>query len=208
MLMPDRNWTESKRNLKNIRSRPRQASIFVIAVAGQPYVLSTECPLPLQTCKSNMETLEYEANGEGELEISFSLEEDRIRNNELSRSNRSSKEPIADQKYRLDEKQLLQGGLEDSQISARINKVTFGTFRKQPACLIVFRLHFCPKSRGLFRFRTAAIQIDMEEIDKSNNDEEDLDEAVSGKSGGSSSAIVAAYHCAKNIDRSNFSHFR
>ncbi len=126
-----------------------------------------------------MEEMDIDVVGEGDIEIPFGLEEDAIRNNELSGFRKAPVELIADKAYRPAEQQLLQEGkLGDSEISARISKAIFGTYNGQPACLILLRLDFCPKNgRGWFRFRNATVQADFEEIDRGNGNggEEDVD---------------------------------
>ena len=108
-----------------------------------------------------MEPATFESDREEELDISFTLEEDAVRNDELS----SSGPPVDDQ-YRLDEQQLLQEGkLGDADISARIKRATFGVYNEKPACLIHLRLDFCPKNgKSFFRFRSAIISAEFEEV--------------------------------------------
>lgn len=110
-----------------------------------------------------MEPTTFEADKEEELDISFDLEEDAVRSDELSSSG-----PTVDENYRIAEQQLLQEGrLGDAEISACIKKATFGVFNEQPACLIHLRLDFCPKNgKSFFRFRNATITLEFEEVDK------------------------------------------
>ncbi|KAG8525555.1 uncharacterized protein KY384_009199 [Bacidia gigantensis] len=113
-----------------------------------------------------MEPATFEADREEELALSFDLEEDAVRKEELSSSG-SRGRSIIDQKYRIAEQQLLQEGkLGDTGISARIKRATFGVFNEQPACLVHVRLDFCPKNgRSFFRFRSAIITIEFEEVE-------------------------------------------
>ena len=113
-----------------------------------------------------MESTTIEADREEELNISFNLEEDAVRNDELS-SPGPRERLTADEKYRSAEQQLLQEGkLGDTEISARIKKATFGVFNEQPACLIHVCLDFCPKNgKSFFRFRSAIITVEFEEVD-------------------------------------------
>lgn len=72
-----------------------------------------------------------------------------------------------DRDYRASEQQLIQEGkLGDSEFSARIKRVTHGTFKAKPACLILFRVDFCPKGggRGWFRFRNATVQVEFSDV--------------------------------------------
>ena len=110
-----------------------------------------------------MEATTYEADREEELDFSFNLEEDPVRNDELSSSDPST----VDQKYLATEQQLLQDGkLGDAEISARIKKAAFGVFNDQAACLIHLGLDFCPKNgKSFFRFRRAMITIEFEEVE-------------------------------------------
>lgn len=112
-----------------------------------------------------MEPTTFEADREQELEISFDLEEDAVRNDELSSSGPDGRSTI-DEKYRVAEQQLLQEGkLGDTEISARIKKATFGVFDKHTACLIHVGLDFCPKNgKSFFRFRSAIITVEFEEV--------------------------------------------
>lgn len=112
-----------------------------------------------------MEPTTFEADREEELDISFDLEEDAVRNDELSSSGPHGRSTI-DEKYRVAEQQLLQEGrLGNTEISARIKKATFGVFDKHPACLIHVGLDFCPKNgKSFFRFRSAIITVEFEEV--------------------------------------------
>ena len=109
-----------------------------------------------------MEPTTFEADREGELDISFDLEEDAVLNQELSSSG-----PDVDEHYRIAEQQLLQEGkLGNTEISARIKTAAFGVFKNQPACLIHVHLDFCPKNgKSFFRFRSAAITVEFEEVE-------------------------------------------
>ncbi len=114
-----------------------------------------------------MESTTVEADREGEIDISFNLEEDAVRNDELSGSGPHRRSAVEDEKYRSAEQQLLQEGkLGDTEIFARIKKATFGVFNEQPACLIHVCLDFCPKNgKSFFRFRSATITVEFEEVD-------------------------------------------
>lgn len=114
-----------------------------------------------------MEPTTFEADKEEELDLSFDLEEDAVRSDELSSSGPRGRSTVDDEKYRIAEQQLLQEGrLGDAEISARIKKATFGVFNEQPACLIHLRLDFCPKNgKTFFRFRSAIIAVEFEEVD-------------------------------------------
>ena len=106
---------------------------------------------------------------EGGLILSFQLEEDLDRKDQLF-SFRQEKKPIVTAKaYKPTEQQLLQEGkLGDSEFSARLQKVNFGTFKGRPACLLVVQVDFVPKkNRGWFRFRNATVEIKFENIEQS-----------------------------------------
>lgn len=113
-----------------------------------------------------MEPAIFEADREGELDISFELEEDAEGNDELSSHGPSGRSTVDDE-YRIAEQQLLQEGkLGDADISARIKKATFGVYKEKPACLIHLRLDFCPKNgKSFFRFRSATISAEVEEVE-------------------------------------------
>ena len=113
-----------------------------------------------------MEPTTFDADKEGELDISFNLEEDAVRSEELSGFG-SRRRSSVDEHYRIAEQQLLQEGkLGDTEIYARIKTATFGVFKNQPACLIHVHLDFCPKNgKSFFRFRRAAITVEFEEVD-------------------------------------------
>lgn len=112
-----------------------------------------------------MEPTTFEADRDGELDISFDLEEDEVRNQELSSFGPSGQSTV-DEHYRIEEQQLLQEGkLGDTEISARIKTATFGVFKNQPACCIHLHLDFCPKNgKSFFRFRSAVITVEVEEV--------------------------------------------
>ena len=113
-----------------------------------------------------MEPATFEADREEELDISFDLEEDAVRNEELSSSGPRGRSTVDDE-YRIAEQQLLQEGkLGNADISARIKKATFGVYKEKPACLIHLRLDFCPKNgKSFFRFRSAVISVEFEKVD-------------------------------------------
>ncbi|KAL8773759.1 MAG: hypothetical protein Q9209_001527 [Squamulea sp. 1 TL-2023] len=74
-------------------------------------------------------------------EIVFTLEEDLNRKDQLFSFRKE--QPTSTQNYYAKEQQLLQKGkLGNSEFSARLRKVIFGTFDNQPACLIAFRIDF------------------------------------------------------------------
>lgn len=109
--------------------------------------------------------------------LTFNLEEDANRADQLFTFRKASKEdPSATRTYRPAEKQLLQEGkLGDSEFSARLERVVFGTHSSSPACLIVVGVNFCPKNRGWLRFRQATVEIAFEELDPSANRDVDPD---------------------------------
>ena len=135
-----------------------------------------------------MESTIVKAEREGEIDISFNLEEDAVRNDELSGSAPRGRSAVEDEKYRSAEQQLLQEGkLGDTEIFARIKKATFGVFNDQPACLIHVCLDFCPKNgKSFFRFRSATITVEFEEVDlddvvlPSKGDKKDMKDMISG----------------------------
>ena len=110
-----------------------------------------------------MQPTTFEADKDEELDLSFELEEDPVRNDELSSPERST----VDEQYRIAEQQLLQEGmLGETEISARVKKATFGVFNEQPACLVHLVLDFCPKNgKSFFRFRDATITVEFEDVD-------------------------------------------
>ncbi len=80
--------------------------------------------------------------------------------------------------YRSSEKQLLQEGkLGAFEFSARLQKVVFGTYDRQSACLVALQVNFAPKNRGWFRFRNAIIQAEAEKIEVDNS----VDDGVQGE---------------------------
>lgn len=115
--------------------------------------------------------------------LSFTLVEDLNRKDQLSYSFRKPPPPTT-KKYRPSEQQLLQEGkLGKSEIAARLQQVTFGTFEGQTACLVVVRVDFAPKKGGWFRFRDAIVEVAFEEEgggkedeDKDEDDDDDEDE--------------------------------
>ena len=112
---------------------------------------------------------------EDSFDITFELEPDPIRINELSGFHKQESEGIADKKFRPLEQQLLQEGrLGDSDISARIKTAMFGSYKGQPACLVLLGLEFCPKhGKRWFRFRNATVQLEFDDAEKSNQSAED-----------------------------------
>ncbi|KAL8732429.1 MAG: hypothetical protein Q9181_003964 [Wetmoreana brouardii] len=112
--------------------------------------------------------------------IVFNLEEDLNRKDQLFSFRKEESTPTKD--YHAREQQLLQEGkLGNSEFSARLRKVIFGTFDGQPACLIVFRVDFATVKKGWFRFRNATIEAEFEEtssdsaetVDDDDDDDED-----------------------------------
>ncbi len=101
--------------------------------------------------------------------LSYILEEDLDRANQLAFSN--SKPPRKSTEYQPSEQQLLgEGKLAHSEFSARLQRVTFGTLdgslnEKQPACLVLFHVDFCPRNRSWFRFRSATVEVEFGEDD-------------------------------------------
>ena len=116
----------------------------------------------------------------------FPLEEDLNRKDQLF-SFRKEKEPIVtDKAHKPGEQQLLQEGkLGDTEFSARLQKVVFGSFEGQPACLLVVQVDFVPKkNRGFFRFRNAIVEVEFEDVDhgadESMEDDDDDEEDYHG----------------------------
>ena len=120
---------------------------------------------------------ETQVEEEDEPELSFSLEEDANRKDQLFTFRKE--EPLPTKVYRPSEQQLLQEGkLGQAEISARLRKVTFSTYNSQPACLIVFRVEFATTKKGWVRFRNAAVEAEFEEagIGIESDDIDDVDE--------------------------------
>ena len=93
----------------------------------------------------------------------FALEEDSHLNSQLSRFGRE-RSPTKDVKYRPSEQQLLkEGKLASSEFAARLQQASFGTFKGEPACLVVIKVDFAAKNKGWFRFRRATIEMEVEE---------------------------------------------
>ena len=109
--------------------------------------------------------------------LTFNLEEDANRADQLFSFRKPSKEdPSSTKNYRPSEKQLLQEGkLGESESSARLERVVFGTHSSSPACLIMVGVNFCPKNRGWLRFRQATVEIAFEDLDPSANKDVDPD---------------------------------
>ena len=120
--------------------------------------------------------------------LSFTLEEDPHLNSQLSFFGRESP-PVKDIKYRPTEQQLLQEGkLGSGEFTARLQQARFGTFKGEPACLVVVKVDFAAKRSGWFRFRRATIEMEVEEREiggdlagdskeQDSEDSEDSDEA-------------------------------
>jgi hypothetical protein len=103
--------------------------------------------------------------------LSLSLEEDVNRKDQLGF--RKEKAAPAPEAFRPGEQQLLQEGkLGESEFSARLRKVVFGSYKGLPACLILIQINFCPKNRSWFRFRKAEVGISFEKDNKDDGDGE------------------------------------
>jgi hypothetical protein len=95
----------------------------------------------------------------------YTLEEDANRKEQLA----SFRDENSDARrktalHRHNEQQLLEEGkLAQSEFSARLQRVTFGSFQGQPACLILFLVDFCPRNRSWFRFRKATVEVEFQE---------------------------------------------
>lgn len=134
---------------------------------------STEIPAP----EDSAETLEKEQELDGPL-LSFSLVEDVNRKDQLF-GGRKSAPPSTPKPYRASQKQLLgEGKGWQSEITARLNKVIFGTFEGKTACLVMVQVNFAPKSHGFFRFRNATVELGFEDKGdgKEHKDEDDEDD--------------------------------
>jgi len=110
----------------------------------------------------------------------YQLEEDVNRKEQLGFWDENSDERTKTARHRESEQQLLEEGkLGRSEFSARLQKATFGIFKGQPACLIVFLVDFCPGSQTWFRFHIATVEAEFQEeqpaIDTSVDDERDYD---------------------------------
>lgn len=109
-------------------------------------------------------------------DITFTLEEDPNRKDQLF-SFRKDQGPAPTKDYHAKEQQLLQEGkLGNSEFSARLRKVLFGTFDGDPACLVLFRVDFASAKKGWFRFRNATVEAEFEQQDEGEVDDEDDDE--------------------------------
>ena len=95
----------------------------------------------------------------------YTLEEDANRKEQLASFRVEN--PDARRKtalHRENEQQLLEEGkLAQSEFSARLQRVTFGSFQGQQACLILFLVDFCPSNRSWFRFRSATVEVGFQE---------------------------------------------
>ncbi|KAL8726742.1 MAG: hypothetical protein Q9166_006537 [cf. Caloplaca sp. 2 TL-2023] len=119
-------------------------------------------------------------------ELTFTLEEDPNRKDQLFSFRKEQATPLKD--YHAKEQQLLQEGkLGSAEFSARLRRVTFGTFDSEPACLIVFRVDFQTAKKGWFRFRNATVEAEFEEPaghddgdTASDDDDDDEDEEYTG----------------------------
>ena len=125
-----------------------------------------------------------ELDDEEEPELSFKLEEDLNRKDQLLGFRKEKPTPTTN--YRPTEFQLLQEGkLGNSEFSARLRKVVFGTYQSRPACLIVFRIDFATVKKGWFRFRNAIVEAEFErdrdgENGTASNDDDDEDDKCHG----------------------------
>lgn len=122
-----------------------------------------------------MESSLFDPSQEAPLNLVFSLEEDTVRTSELSFPGSRSAKPPEQLIYREAEHQLLQqGNLGDTEIYARIKKASFGVWGGQPACLIHLGFDFCSKNgKSFFRFRSATINVEFEEIETTTSSVED-----------------------------------
>lgn len=109
--------------------------------------------------------------------LDFELVEDLSRQNQLGKP---PPPPVKPKHYRPNERQLLQEGKRaGAEIYARLERVEFGTFKGETACLVVVQVDFAPKSGSFFRFRSAEVEVRFEEeerIRKENEDEDEVDE--------------------------------
>jgi hypothetical protein len=122
------------------------------------------------------ETERFEED-EGGPTFTFPLVEDPNRKNQLFGFRKETSPPPNPIDYRPSEKQLLQEGkLGASEFSARLQRVAFGTYGGQSACLIAFQVNFAPKNRGWFRFRKATIQAEAEKIEEDNSVDNGVEE--------------------------------
>jgi hypothetical protein len=144
-----------------------------------------------------------DSSDEGGPTLTLPLEEDLLRKDHLFSFRSKSPEPVPTKTYRPSEQQLLQEGkLGESNFSARLKKVKFGRYttatgERVPACLILVRVDFVPKSRGWFRFRDANVEVaftdsagavshgisahdDDADDDDDDNDDDDDDEVYTG----------------------------
>jgi hypothetical protein len=123
---------------------------------------------------------DYNFDSDAGPSLVYKLEEDGNRKEQLGFWNEkidSRKKPAL---HRENEQQLLEDGkLGRSEFSARLQRVTFGTFESRPACRIVFLVDFCPSSQSWFRFRDATVEAEFQEegraIDTSADVERDYD---------------------------------
>lgn len=114
-------------------------------------------------------------------ELTFTLEQDKSRSNQLSLF--GPKPPHDPINHRPGEEHLLaEGKLARSEFSARLQRVTFGTFKdkdnkrdRELACLILFHVDFCPRDRSWFRFRSASVEVEFKQCKRSAV-ESDVDE--------------------------------
>ena len=105
--------------------------------------------------------------------LSFPLEEDYNQKDQLF-SFRKDPAPSLTKPHRPTEQQLLQEGkLGNSEFSARLRKVTYGTFDMLPACLFLVRVDFVPKKGGWFRYRNATVEVAFEDVDDGDDDDEE-----------------------------------
>src|ERR1700759_3421113 len=94
--------------------------------------------------------------------LAYTLEEDLSRKEQLSgfRGDSSRKTAL----HKENEQQLLEEGkLAGCEFSARLQNVIFGMFHGQPACRILFVIDFYPKNRSWFRFRSATVDVGLQE---------------------------------------------
>lgn len=137
------------------------------------------------------------SDDEDGLTLTLPLEQDVLRKDHLFSFRSKTPETVPTKNYRPSEQQLLQEGkLGDSHFSARLKKVKFGRYatatgERVPACLILVRVDFIPKSRGWFRFRDANVEVaftdgsstvsngmSTDDHDDDHDDNDDDDDAV------------------------------
>lgn len=124
--------------------------------------------------EDSAEPLDNEQELDGPL-LSFPLVEDVKRKDQLFGGRMGRLAPPSTPKpYRPSQNQLLgEGKGWQSEITARLNKVIFGTFKGKTACLVMVQVNFAPKSRGFFRFRNAKVELGFEDKEDGKEHKED-----------------------------------